>query len=111
MLTVSDFETVSVTEVPADALVLDVREDFEWVEGHAAGATHIPLGQLPERFEELDPDTDTYIICRTGGRSRQAAAWLTGMGFTAFNVAGGSDAWLEAKLPMESENGQEPTVR
>jgi len=108
---VSDFETVSVTEVPADALVLDVREDFEWVEGHAAGATHIPLGQLPERFEELDPDTDTYVICRTGGRSRQAAAWLTGMGFTAFNVAGGSDAWLEAKLPMESENGQEPTVR
>lgn len=107
----SDFETVGVTEVPEGALILDVREDFEWVEGHAAGATHIALGQLPERYEELDPDTDTYVICRTGGRSAQAAAWLTGMGFTAFNVAGGSDAWLEADLPMESENGQEPTVR
>ncbi|MCW4466703.1 rhodanese-like domain-containing protein [Glutamicibacter sp. MNS18] len=107
----SDFETVAVTEVPEGALILDVREDFEWVEGHAAGAVHIPLGLLPERFEELDMDTDTYVICRTGGRSAQAAAWLTGMGFSAFNVAGGTDAWLEGKLPMEAENGQEPTVR
>lgn len=107
----SDFETVSVTEVPEGAVILDVREDSEWVEGHAAGAKHIPLGMLPERFEELDMDADTFVICRTGGRSAQAAAWLTSMGFAAFNIAGGSDAWLEAKLPMESENSQEPTVR
>lgn len=107
----SDFETVSVTEVPDGALILDVREDFEWVQGHAKGATHIPLGQLPERFEELDPDVDTYVICRTGGRSAQASAWLTGMGYSVYNIAGGSDAWIEAQLPMESENGQEPAVR
>ncbi|MHC6175036.1 rhodanese-like domain-containing protein [Glutamicibacter sp. X7] len=107
----SDFETVSVTQVPNGALILDVREDFEWEAGHATGAKHIPLTQLPERVTELDPDTDTYVICRTGGRSAQAAAWLTGLGYTAFNVAGGSDSWLEAGLPMESENGQEPTVR
>ena len=107
----SDFETVAVTDVPKDAFILDVREDFEWEAGHAAGATHVALGTLPERVSELDPDVDTYVICRTGGRSAQAAAWLTGMGYTAFNIAGGSDAWIEAKLPMESENGQEPTVR
>ncbi|WP_313814767.1 rhodanese-like domain-containing protein [Glutamicibacter sp.] len=107
----SDFETVSVTEVPKDAFILDVREDFEWEAGHAAGATHIVLGTLPERVGELDPDVDTYVICRTGGRSAQAAAWLTGLGYTAFNIAGGSDSWIEANLPMESENGQEPTVR
>lgn len=107
----SNFETVSVTNVPKDALILDVREDFEWELGRAAGATHIVLGTLPERVGELDPDVDTYVICRTGGRSAQAAAWLTGMGYTAFNIAGGSDAWLEAGLPMEADNGQEPTVR
>jgi len=108
---VSDFETVLVNDVPKDAFILDVREDFEWEAGHATGATHIVLGTLPERVGELDPDVDTYVICRTGGRSAQAAAWLTGMGHTAFNIAGGSDAWIEAGLPMESENGQEPAVR
>ncbi|MDN5756850.1 MAG: rhodanese-like domain-containing protein, partial [Micrococcaceae bacterium] len=65
----SEFETVEVTGVPAGAKVLDVREDYEWAEGHAAGAVHIPMGDIPQRLEELDPDEDTYVICRTGGRS------------------------------------------
>ncbi|MFF5792759.1 rhodanese-like domain-containing protein [Paeniglutamicibacter sp. NPDC012692] len=107
----SDFETVSVKQVPAGALVLDVREDYEWIEGHAAGAVHIPLGELPARFEELDPDTDTYVICRTGGRSARATAWLVSQGYSALFVAGGMGDWLEAGLPLQSENGQEPTVR
>lgn len=107
----SDFETVSVGQVPAGAFILDVREDYEWVEGHVTGATHIPLAELPVRFEELDPDEDTYIICRTGGRSAQAAAWLVAQGYSAFNIAGGSGAWLEAGLPLSSENDQEPNVR
>lgn len=107
----SDFETVSVEQVPAGALILDVREEYEWIEGHATGAVHIPLAELPDRFEELDPDTDTYVICRTGGRSSQAAAWLVSQGYTALNIAGGSGAWLEAGLPLQSENGQEPNVR
>jgi rhodanese-related sulfurtransferase len=110
-MNMSEFETVEVNEVPAGAEVLDVREDYEWNEGHAAGARHIPMSEIPLRLGELDPDEDTYVICRTGGRSAQVAAFLVGQGYTAFNVAGGSGAWLEAGLPMESENGQEPTVR
>ena len=70
----SDFETVSVNDVPKDAFILDVREDFEWEAGRAAGATHVVLGTLPERVGELDPDVDTYVICRTGGRSAQDLA-------------------------------------
>lgn len=106
-----DFETVSVDQVPAGSLILDVREEYEWIEGHVTGAVHIPLAELPIRFEELDPDVDTYVICRTGGRSAQAAAWLVAQGYCAFNIAGGSGAWLEAELPLSSENGQEPNVR
>ncbi|MEE1621421.1 rhodanese-like domain-containing protein [Zafaria sp. J156] len=107
----SEFETVQVTEVPAGAKVLDVREDYEWNEGHVAGAVHIPMNEIPERLEELDPDEDTYVICRTGGRSAQVAAYLTGQGYAAFNVAGGSGEWFEQGLPMASENGLEPNVR
>ncbi len=107
----SMFETVSVDEVPENAEILDVREDDEWVLGRAAGARHIPLGQLPDRIEELDPDTDYYVICRTGGRSMRAADFLVGRGYSAINVAGGSGAWLESGRPMEADGGAEPTVK
>ncbi|WLQ08217.1 rhodanese-like domain-containing protein [Arthrobacter oryzae] len=106
----SDIETVTVTDVPADAKILDVREDYEWSAGHAEGALHIPLDQLPARLGELDPDEDLYVICRTGGRSFRAAQWLVGQGYTALNVAGGMDQWLESGLPLVSDNGLKPVI-
>lgn len=106
----SDLETVSVNELPADAALLDVREDYEWVAGHAEGALHIPLDQLPARLPELDPDQDLYVICRTGGRSFRAAQWLVGQGYSVVNVAGGMDHWLEAGKPLVSDNGLKPIV-
>jgi len=106
----SDFDTVRVSDSPDDAAILDVREDYEWVAGHADGALHIPLEQLPARLDELDPDQDLYVICRTGGRSFRAAQWLTGQGYTAINVAGGMDQWLEAGKPLVSESGMKPLV-
>ncbi|MCA4133158.1 rhodanese-like domain-containing protein [Arthrobacter sp. M4] len=106
----SDFETVPAGDVPEDARILDVREDYEWAAGHVDGAVHIPLNQLPERLGELDPDEDLYVICRTGGRSFRAAQWLVGQGYSALNVAGGMDMWFEAGRPMVSDNGLKPVV-
>ncbi|MEV4899718.1 rhodanese-like domain-containing protein [Citricoccus sp. NPDC055426] len=107
----SMFETVSAGDVPENANILDVREDDEWVLGRAAGALHIPLGELPERIEELDPDTDYYVICRTGGRSSRATDFMVARGYSAINIAGGSGAWLESGRPMEADGGAEPTVK
>jgi rhodanese-related sulfurtransferase len=106
----SDFHTVTVSAIPEGATVLDVREDYEWVAGHAEGALHIPLDQLPARLDELDPDEDLYLICRTGGRSFRAAQWLVGQGYSALNVAGGMDQWLETGKPLVSDNGLKPVV-
>lgn len=106
-----DFETVSVDDVPADAPILDVREDYEFDAGHPVGALHIPLDQLPERLHELDPDTDYYVICRTGGRSAKATEFLEAQGYSAINIAGGNGAWLEAGKPLESADGSEPIIR
>jgi rhodanese-related sulfurtransferase len=106
----SDFDTVTVSAIPEGATVLDVREDYEWVAGHAEGALHIPLDQLPARLEELDPDEDLYVICRTGGRSFRAAQWLAGQGYSALNVAGGMDQWLETGKPLVADNGLKPVV-
>jgi rhodanese-related sulfurtransferase len=107
---VSEVMNVTVDQLGAGALILDVREDYEWEAGHVEGALHIPLEQLPARLDELDPDADLNISCRTGGRSFRATTWLTENGYTAFNVAGGMGAWQDAELPMVSDNGQTPRV-
>ncbi|GAA4662519.1 rhodanese-like domain-containing protein [Arthrobacter cryoconiti] len=106
----SEIMTVTVSELASDAVILDVREDYEWEAGHIDGALHIPLEQLPERLEDLDPDVDVNVICRTGGRSFRATTWLNANGYSAFNVAGGMGAWFEADKPMVSGNGETPRV-
>ncbi len=84
-----DLRQVEVDQIPAGAKILDVREDEEWQAGHIAGAQHIPLGQVPERYGEIPLDEDVYIICRSGGRSLKAVAYLQNAGFDVVNVLGG----------------------
>jgi rhodanese-related sulfurtransferase len=102
--------TVSVDEVPDDAVVLDVREDDEWVHGHIEGATHIPMGDVPARLGEVPEADPLYVICRSGGRSARVTMWLNANGVDAVNVTGMGD-WEAAGKPMVSETGQEPFVR
>jgi rhodanese-related sulfurtransferase len=54
--------------------VVDVREHYEWAAGHLRDATHIPLQQLPKRFEEIDPDQPVLMVCQIGQRSALACA-------------------------------------
>jgi len=88
--------------------LLDVREPWEFTAPHgrhAPGAHLIPLAQLPGRLGELPTDTDDelLVICKSGGRSAQAAAYLIQNGYRrVFNVATGTDGWVESGLPTES---------
>lgn len=104
-------EQVAVTEIADDAVVLDVREDDEWQAGHAPGAVHLPLGDIPTRLGEL-PETDGTlpVICRSGGRSGRAVAWLVQQGFDVVNVDGGMRAWSGAGKPVRTDAGAEGTV-
>ena len=103
---------VSVHELADDAVILDVREQDEWDAGHAPGALHIPLGELPSRLDELpDPDDGTLAItCRSGGRSSRAVAWLSQQGFDVANVDGGMKAWQGAGKQLVADSGS-PTVK
>lgn len=86
-----------------DTVVLDVREEAEYKQGHLANAVHVPLGQLAKRVGELEPYRDRPIVtyCRTGNRSNTAAALLRRHGFSSvFNLAGGIVAWQNANLPV-----------
>ena len=76
-------QQVPAAEVPADVLLVDVREPEEWTAGHAPGAVHIPLGQLGARYTEIPQDARVYVICRAGSRSNQAAHALAGAGWAA----------------------------
>jgi glyoxylase-like metal-dependent hydrolase (beta-lactamase superfamily II)/rhodanese-related sulfurtransferase len=87
--------------------LLDVREPFEFsgpMGRHAPGAKLIPLATLPQRTGELpkDPDAEVLVICKSGGRSARACAFLISQGRRrVFNVAGGTDGWVRAGLPVE----------
>lgn len=98
-----------VSALPDDAVLLDVREDDEWAAGHATGALHIPLAQVPERLGELGGGT-VHVVCKSGGRSAQAVAWLNQNGVDAVNVEGGTTAWAQAGKPMEATGSDAPTV-
>jgi rhodanese-related sulfurtransferase len=102
--------TTTVDQVPADAVLLDVRENDEWEAGHAPQALHIPLGELAERIGEVPQDGDVYVVCRAGGRSARATVYLNQNGWDAVNVAGGMQVWHQRGLPLVAAEGTEPGV-
>ena len=82
--------------------VVDVREPWEYKQGHVPGAMLIPLGQLSARVNELDPERPVAVICASGNRSQSAAALLGQKGFkTVYNILGGTGAWTYSGLELE----------
>lgn len=106
-----DIPSVHVTELPDDALMLDIREPDEWAAGHAPGSVHMPLGEIPARLDEL-PETDEPlpVVCRSGGRSQRAVQWLVHQGFDVVDVDGGMRAWGSAGKPLTSDSTSHPHV-
>jgi len=98
---------VDVASVPADALLLDVREDEEWAAGRAEGALHIPMSDFVGRFGELTERAGegerVYVVCRVGGRSAQVTQYLLQQGLDAVNVDGGMLAWEAAGRPLTGD--------
>lgn len=74
--------------------MIDVREDEEVDAGMIPGAKHIPLGQIPDRLDEIEKTQETILICRSGYRSERACEYLTEMGYpSCVNLVGGMLAW------------------
>ena len=85
------------------AILVDVREESDWREGHAEGATHLSRGIIELEIEEQILDVTKPIICYCGGGSRSAlvAESLQKMGYeNVRSMAGGLRAWKDAGLPM-----------
>ena len=98
-------------ECPLCAQILkETQQGKSWMEYLAvepevpADLLHIPMGQVPDRLTELDPQKETVVICRSGGRSLQVADFLEAQGFASvYNLTGGILAWsrnVDPKIPQ-----------
>lgn len=75
-------------------VLLDVREPHEYAHCHIEGSVLVPMGSVPARQQELDPDVPTVVICHHGMRSLQVAMFLQQQGFgKLYNLGGGVAAW------------------
>jgi adenylyltransferase/sulfurtransferase len=95
-------------------LVLDVREQDEWDEGHLPGALHIPRGNLESRIERAEPDRSRSIVvyCASGNRSAFAAKTLEELGYEdVASLAGGFTDWKRNGFPVELSTGLDAPKR
>ncbi|WP_197735469.1 rhodanese-like domain-containing protein [Rubrobacter xylanophilus] len=83
-----------------EAVLVDVREDEEWLAGRIPGSTHVPLGELRARAGSLPRERTLVVACRSGNRSALAAQALSAEGYEVLNLEGGVRAWVEAGLPF-----------
>lgn len=87
-----------------DVVLVDVREAHER-ELASLGGKHIPMQEVPERIDELDPHREDMVVvyCRSGARSGQVVQYLRAIGFSkAVNLKGGTNAWsheVDPSLP------------
>jgi molybdopterin/thiamine biosynthesis adenylyltransferase/rhodanese-related sulfurtransferase len=86
-----------------EAVLIDVRETWEWMTSRIPGATLIPMSELPQRVGEIPSDRPVVVYCAVGQRSAAVVEALRQMGHPrAYNIAGGIVAWMNGQLPVEA---------
>jgi rhodanese-related sulfurtransferase len=90
-----EISAAQVSKLKQDGIfILDVREQSEWEQFHIPGSTLIPLGELPNRLNEVPNDKLIVVVCRTGHRSAQGRDILLNAGFTQVtSMSGGVTEW------------------
>lgn len=85
---------------PELPVLLDVREPWEFQTCHIEGSLHVPMGQIPQNYRQLDARRETVVICHHGMRSMQVSQFLEKAGFiNIINLTGGVDAWAREVDP------------
>lgn len=101
MVTTVSIQDLAAAKDRGDAII-DVREHYEYISGHVPGAEHMPMHTVPLRLDDIPRDRPVYLLCESGARSWQAAAFLDRHGIQAFNVNGGTSAWRASGLPLST---------
>lgn len=95
------------TDLEEGVPLIDVRQPDEYAEAHVPGAVLVSMVEVPERLGAIPADRPIDIICRSGARSQSVAEFLLGQGYLPRNVAGGTDAWINAGYQVETGSGSE----
>ena len=98
---VFDFELIM--DTTSNGLLLDIRTDNEFAQGHLLGAQQIDFykNDFSKALEKLDKDQPVFIYCRSGNRSGKAAQQMKAMGFSeVYNLEGGISAWSKRGKPI-----------
>ncbi len=84
----------------SDFVLLDVREHVEYQTARVDGSVLIPMGEIPSRLQDLDPDAHIVTMCHSGMRSMNVTVWLRDQGFERVqSMRGGIDAWSQGIDP------------
>lgn len=107
----SQVPAVTATEVDHDVHLLDVREQEEWDAGHAPGAQHLPMREVPTRLDEVPSDRDVVVVCRSGARSARVVEFLLGNGWRQVrNLDGGMQDWVAVGRPLVADQDRPAQV-
>ncbi len=98
-------ETWDRLQTPTDAeeapVLIDVRETWEFQQGHARGARNIPLSEFNNQLSTIPADRDVFFICQSGSRSAAVTKAMIQAGYSrVFNVHGGTTVWMMHQLPL-----------
>ena len=97
---VKEITVEDLKEIADESIVIDVREEYEFIEVRATGVRLLPLEQIPDAASTLPKEKQIFIICASGNRSMVACEYLNSKGFDAVNVIGGTIAWTAAGYPV-----------
>lgn len=95
----SEMKVITTDELKAkieneeELYLIDVREDFEVANGMIPNAVHIPMNEIPNQLEALDPQRPYTVICAGGVRSEKVCHYLLANGYDVTNVEGGMHSW------------------
>jgi len=97
-----DVQTVAEVKDRDDVFVIDVREQWEYDEGHIPGVTLIPMNEVPGRLDEIPTDKEVIVTCRSGNRSSQVTNFLRDQGYeNIHNMTGGILDWEASGFEVE----------
>ena len=102
-ITVAELKTL--LDKRSQFTLLDVRESWERQTAQIAGSKHMPMGDVPARFQqELDPEDHIVVVCHHGVRSMNVTAWLRQQGFEKVqSLRGGIERWsreIDPSVPL-----------
>ncbi len=96
--------------IETGSILIDVREDDEWIAGHHSKAVHIAMGTISDKLDFFDKKNNYIVVCRSGARSAKVTKFLINEGFDASNLDGGMKSFSQISDKIVNSEGQKGQI-